>query len=154
MESIFVKHIKDPDPVLIETLCRMEIENLGQEAAINQWVLPVIIRYGKLFIAGNNKNDSLIGVCEVIRSYLVPSTAFIHSFYIDDKFRNKGIGKMLLRKVLDGLRRDSFSKVQLTVDPDSIAASRLYRSFGFEKTGMRKDEYGKGIHRDLYSLKL
>ncbi len=60
----------------------MEVENLGKEAAINQWVLPVIIRYGKLFIAVNNK-DNLIGVCEIIRSYMIPSTAFIHSFYID-----------------------------------------------------------------------
>lgn len=153
MEGIFVKHIKDPEPGLIEALCRMEVENLGQEAAMNQWVLPVIIRYGKLFIAVNNK-DSLIGVCEIIRSYLIPSTAFIHSFYIDGKFRNKGIGKILLGKVLGELKSDSFKEVQLTVDPDNRAASQLYRSFGFKKKGTRKDEYGKGIKRDLFSLKL
>ena len=153
MEDIFVKHVKDPDPGLVEELCRMEVENLGQEAAINQWVLPVIIRYGRLFIAVDDE-DSLIGVCEIIRSYLVPSTAFIHSFYIDGKFRNKGIGKILLRKVLYELKSDSFKEVQLTVDPDNRAASRLYRSFGFKKKGTRKDEYGKGIERDLFSLKL
>jgi ribosomal-protein-alanine N-acetyltransferase len=153
MKGIFVKHIKDPDPVLIETLCRLEIKNLGQEAAINQWVLPVIIRYGKLFIAVNN-NDSLLGVCEIIRSYVAPSTAFIHSFYIDSGFRNEGIGKMLLREVLSELKNDSFEEVELTVDPDNIAASRLYRSFGFKKNGTRKDEYGVGIHRDYLSLKL
>ena len=153
MKGISVKHIKDPDPVLIETLCRMEIKNLGQEAAINQWVLPVIIRYGKLFIAVNN-NDRLIGVCEIIRSYLVPTTAFIHSFYIDSEFRNKGAGKILLGEVLSELKSDSFKEVQLTVDPDSIAASQFYRSFGFKKNGYRKDEYGTGIHRDCLSLKL
>lgn len=153
MESIFVKHVKDPDPGLVETLCRMEVENLGQEAAINQWVLPVVIRYGKLFIAVNNK-DNLIGVCEIIRSYAVPSTAFIHSFYIDGKFRNKGIGKILLGEVLGELKSDSFKEVQLTVDPDNRAASRFYRYFGFKKKGTRKDEYGSGMHRDLFSLKL
>ena len=154
MKGIFVKQIKDPDPVLIETLCRMEIENLGQEAAVNQWVLPVIIRYGKLFIAGNNKNDTLIGVCEIIRNYLVPTTAFIHSFYVDSESRNRGIGKMFLKRVLDELKSDSFKEVQLTVDPGNVAASLLYRSFGFKKKGTRKDEYGRGIHRDLFSLKL
>ena len=153
MEGIFVKHIKDPDPELVEALCRMEVGNLGQEAAINQWVLPVIIRYGKLFIAVNNK-DSLIGVCEIIRSYPVLSTAFIHSFYIDGKFRNKGVGKILLGKVLGELKSDSFKEVQLTADPDNRGVSRFYRSFGFKKKGTRKDEYGRGINRDLFSLKL
>ena len=153
MKGIFVKHIKDPDPGMVEVLCRMEVENLGQEAAINQWVLPVIIRYGKLFIAVNNE-DRLIGVCEIIRSYLVPSTAFIHSFYIDGKSRNKGVGKILLEKVLGELKSDSFKEVQLTVDPDNRAASRLYRSFGFKKKDTRKDEYGRGINRDCLSLKL
>jgi ribosomal protein S18 acetylase RimI-like enzyme len=153
MKGIFVKHVKDPDPGLVEALCRMEVGNLGQEAAINQWVLPVIIRYGKLFIAVNNK-DNLIGVCEIIRSYPIPSTAFIHSFYIDGKFRDKGIGKILLEKVLDELKSDLFKEVQLTIDPDNRAASRLYRSFGFKKKGTRKDEYGRGIIRELFSLKL
>ncbi len=153
MEGIFVKHIKDHDPGLIEELCRMEVENLGQEAAINQWVLPVIIRYGKLFIAVNDK-DILIGVCEIIRSYPVSSTAFIHSFYIDGRFRNKGVGKILLGKVLTELKNDLFKEVQLTVDPDNRAASRLYRSFGFKKKCARKDEYGRGTKRELFSLKL
>ena len=153
MENIFVKHVKDPDPGMVEALCRMEVENLGQEAAINQWVLPVIIRYGKLFIAVNDKDD-LIGVCEIIRSYPVPATAFIHSFYIDGKFRNKGIGKLLLGEVLGELKSDSFKEVQLTVDPDNRVASRFYRSFGFKKKGIRKDEYGSGMHRDYLSLKL
>ncbi len=153
MEGIFVKHIKDPGPALIKTLCRMEVKSLGQEAAINQWVLPVIIRYGRLFVAGNNDN-SLIGVCEIIRSYQVPSTAFIHSFYVDPEFRNKGVSKILLREVMSELRRDSFKEVQLTVDPDNIAAIRLYRSFGFKKDSIRKDEYGMGKHRDLFIIKL
>ena len=154
MNSIFVKQIEDPDPVLVDTLCRMEVENLGQEAAVNQWILPVIIRYGRIYIAGNNKDGRIIGVCEIIRSYQVPSTAFIYSFYTDNKFRNRGIGKLLLGKVLDGLRNDFFKMVQLTVDPDNIAAARLYRSFGFKKADIRKNEYGRGVHRHLLSLRL
>jgi ribosomal-protein-alanine N-acetyltransferase len=153
MEGIFVKHIKDPGPTLIKTLCRMEVKSLGQEAALNQWILPVIIRYGRLFVAGN-KDNSLIGVCEIIRSYQVRSTAFIHSLYVDPEFRNKGVGKILLREVLSELKRDSFKEVQLTVDPDNIAASRLYRSSGFKKDSTRKDEYGMGKHRDLFIIKL
>ncbi len=154
MEGIFVKQIKDPDLGLVDTLCRLEVENLGQEAAINQWVLPVIIRYGRIFIAGNNKNGRIIGVCEVIRSYQVPSTAFIHSFYIGREFRNAGVGKLFLGKVLDGLRSGSFKEVQLTVDPDNIPASCFYQSFGFRKADIRRDEYGRGIHRDLLFLRL
>ncbi|MCD4669436.1 MAG: GNAT family N-acetyltransferase [Actinomycetia bacterium] len=151
---ITIKHIKDFDLKLIETLCELEIENLGNEASVNQWVIPVLIRYGMVSIAEKLPEQEIVGVCQVFRSYDDPSGAFIHSFYIRSGLRGKKIGKLLLGRVINKLKSDDLKKVHLTADPENIPAAALYSSFGFKRSGIRKDEYGKGVDRDLYVLAL
>lgn len=154
MERITIKRIEDFDFELIRTLCELEIENLGDEASVNQWVIPVLIRYGMVYIAEKLPGNEIAGVCQVIRSYNDPSDAFIHSFYIRPGFRGRKIGKLLLKGVINKLRSDDVKKVHLTVDSKNISAVALYSFFGFERSGIRKDEYGRGINRDLYMLTL
>jgi len=154
MDKIKIEHIEDFDFELIKTLCELEIESLGDEASINQWVIPVLIRYGMVSIAKKMPNDEIAGVCQIIRSYRAPTEVFIHSFYIRPGFRGKKIGKQLLREVIDKLRTDDLKKVYLTVDPNKTAALALYGSLGFKCCGTRKDEYGKGIDRNIYLLAL
>jgi ribosomal protein S18 acetylase RimI-like enzyme len=64
------------------------------------------------------------------------------------------IGKTLLSAVLDKVGLDGYKKIQLTVDAENKAAVSLYMSAGFRKTSVLKDEYGEGVHRDLYALEL
>jgi ribosomal protein S18 acetylase RimI-like enzyme len=154
MDMITIKHIEDFDLKLINTLCELEIENLGNEAAINQWVIPVLIRYGMVSIAEKLPGQEIAGVCQVLRNYSDPSDAFIHSFYIRPGFRGRKIGRLLLEGVINKLKSDDLKKVHLTADPENIFAVTLYSSVGFKKSGVRKDEYGKGIDRDLYVLAL
>ena len=99
-------------------------------------------------------NSGIIGVCEIIRSWKKENTVFIHSFYIDKSYRNKGIGKKFLQKVIDVLKKDNIKIIELTVDSGNEAANRLYKRTGFKKAGFRKNEYGRGIDRDLMTLKL
>lgn len=154
MGMITIKHIEDFDLKLINTLCELEIENLGNEAAINQWVIPVLIRYGLVSIAEKLPEQEIAGVCQVLRNYGDPSGAFIHSFYIRPGSRDRKIGKLLLKGVINKLKSDDLKKVHLTADPENIPAAALYSSVGFKRAGVRKDEYGKGIDRDLYVLAL
>jgi ribosomal protein S18 acetylase RimI-like enzyme len=154
MEDIIFQEIKEFEFGLVDSISKLEKRNLGKDASINQWVIPVIIRYGKLIVAKINSSDNIIGVCEIIRNWGEDSTAFIHSFYIDRKYRNKSIGKKLLQKAISILRRDGFMAVELTVDPGNEIAGHLYEKFGFKKIGNRKNEYGKGIDRNLMRLEL
>jgi ribosomal-protein-alanine N-acetyltransferase len=143
--------LKNFDASLISKLIKLEVDNLGREAAINQWQLPVIIRYGKFVIAENEQGD-IIGVCEMLRQWEQPLDAFIHSFYIEEASRHRGVGKNLLENVLDILKKDGFKSVQLTVDPDNKPALSLYGSFGFEKKLLEIGEYGEGRDRFLMEL--
>jgi ribosomal protein S18 acetylase RimI-like enzyme len=154
MEGITTRHIDSFDPGLIRDLCRLEIENLGEEASINHWVIPVLIRYGLVTIAEKLPEKQIAGVCQVIRSYGEATSAFIHSFYVRPHLRGMNIGKILLSAVLDKVGSDGFDKIQLTVDAKNEPAVSLYRSAGFRKTSVLKDEYGEGVHRDLYTLEL
>ncbi len=154
MEGITTRHIDSFDPGLIRDLCRLEIENLGEEASLNQWMIPVLIRYGLVIIAEKLPEGKIAGICQVIRSYGEEASAFIHSFYIRPHLRGKKIGRTLLSAVLDKVGSDGFKRIQLTVDAENKPAVSLYRSAGFRKTSVLKDEYGEGVHRDLYALEL
>lgn len=136
---------------LIMTLKKLEVDNLGRQAAINQWQLPVIIRYGR-FIVAENECQEIIGVCEMLRQWEQPLDAFIHSFYIAEEYRSKGIGKNLLENVIDMLEKEGFKSVQLTVDPGNKPAMGLYGKFGFKKKQLEIGEYGKGHDRFLLEL--
>lgn len=159
--NIDIEEILNFDYKLVNSIKVLEERNLGKKASINEWVIPVIIRYGKMVVAIKKEEkkegtikDSLeiVGVCELIKSWRDKGKAFIHSFYVDRNFRSKGIGKKLLSKVIEMLKAENIKGIELTVDPKNEVAINLYRSFGFGIVEYRKDEYGKGIDRYLMRL--
>ncbi len=154
MAKIIIRQLDDFDWQLVNSIKKLERRNLGRSAAINEWVIPVIIRYGRVFIAQDTGDQGIVGICELLRSFQNKFTVFIHSFYIDIPYRDKGIGKRLLQKVIQMLKADMIKYVELTVDPGNSAAVSFYRSFDFRETGIRKNEYGSGIDRILMRLKL
>lgn len=156
MDNIIVTEVKDFDLDLILKIKKLEVENLGRLSGINEWLIPVIIKYGKLIIAvqkadlcTKKEKDLIIGVNELIKSWEDKSFVFIHSFYIKKGYRNKGSGSLLLEKSLEILKKQGIKKIELTVDPQNITAISLYKKFGFKNSGFRKDMYGKGISRNI-----
>ena len=155
MKNILIQEINSFEWKLISRIEKLEKRNLGSEASINRWVIPVIIRYGKFIVAQKGESDSdIIGVCELIRDCKSKGRIFIFSFYIDRDYRKKGIGKKLLGEVVDILKYEGFAEVELTVDPDNESAVGLYKRFGFKKVALRENEYGRGVNRDLMRLEL
>ena len=148
MEKVIFKVLDSFDISLIRRIKKLEVQNLGASAAINEWQIPVIIRYGRFVVAEDTSGD-IIGVCEILRGWKDPASAFIHSFYIIKKYRHQGIGRKLLQFVIDMLKASAFNSVSLTVAPDNNAAARLYLNEGFEIKSILKNEYGPGIDRYL-----
>jgi ribosomal-protein-alanine N-acetyltransferase len=155
LENISIKVIQKPVLDTIIELKKLERENLGRDASINEWVIPVIIKYGKLITVVETKNykgsilERIIAVNELIRKWNSFDTAFIHSFYVAKNFRNKGVGSFLLKESINLLKKDGIKKIELTVASDNIYAVHLYEKFGFKKIGFLRDIYGKGIDRNL-----
>lgn len=154
MAGIIIRELNDFNWQLLDDIKKLEERNLGRAAAINEWIIPVIIRYGKIIIAQDTRDQGIIGVCELLRSFKDEYTAFIHSFYIDIPYRRKGAGKKLLGKAIRIMKTDKIKTIELTVDPGNTIALSFYGGFGFEKAGIRKNEYGRGIDRTLMRLEL
>jgi ribosomal protein S18 acetylase RimI-like enzyme len=69
-----------------------------------------------------------IGTTRLVHS---PHRSMIYGFVIDGAVRGQGHGGAMLRATLERLRARGVSEVGLEVDPDNIAAVRLYTRFGF-----------------------
>ena len=154
MIDISINEVKSFDYRLIDEIKNLEKKNLGSEASINQWVIPVIIRYGKLIIAQKISDNKIVGVCELVKNWYDMRAAFIHSLYVDREFRSKGIGKKLISEVINILKKENLESVELTVDPENMTVINLYKGFGFILVSLEKDEYGKAVDRYLMRLKL
>jgi GNAT superfamily N-acetyltransferase len=76
---------------------------------------------------------------------------FIQLFWIDDRFRGKGVGTKLIRKIEDEARR--FGAVRSYVDTMSVQAPGFYRACGYRAFGSI-DGYPHGVTRHWLTKKL
>ena len=81
----------------------------------------------------------------------------IISILIDKKFRKIGIGKSLLKKLLNIALKKKIQNIFLEVSVENQIAINLYKKFNFIKVGKRKNYYfqhGKYIDADIMKLVL
>jgi ribosomal-protein-alanine N-acetyltransferase len=104
-------------------------------------------------------------VCRVIEigfdlaGYGVMSTgageAHILNLCVREAMRGRGLGRALLRHLIDLAAGSGVADVFLEVRPSNLAASRLYHSFGFAPVGVRKGYYqAVGGREDATVLRL
>lgn len=89
---------------------------------------------GHYYLSARN-GDSLIGYAGLAR---VGADAEIHTLAVDPAYHRRGVGRALLRAVLDRARG---ATVFLEVRTDNELAVNLYRSEGFKVIGTRRRYY-------------
>lgn len=147
-----VEVVKNFDQELIQLLIQMEEDAFG-DGGLNQWHLVPFIRHGRVYLAKEGQN--VVGMAQYMRDWDKPNTAYLMGVSIDTEERGKGFGTILLRESLRLLENEGITEVELTVDPQNIAAIRVYEGkLGFIKAGMRVDEYGAGENRLVMLLSL
>jgi len=79
----------------------------------------------------------------------------IHNLAVRSEFRRRGIGKLLLREVVNEALRQCSLRVTLEVRKSNMPAQRLYQSVGFVATGVRRGYYSdNGEDAVVMTLKL
>jgi [ribosomal protein S18]-alanine N-acetyltransferase len=73
--------------------------------------------------------------------WLLPGAVDIHNIAVHLDFRRRGLGRVLLDKVVAEARRQSILQVTLEVRTSNLPAQKLYESIGFVTTGIRKGYY-------------
>ncbi|WP_170006311.1 ribosomal protein S18-alanine N-acetyltransferase [Bacillus fonticola] len=82
--------------------------------------------------------DKVIGYCGM---WLVVDEAHITNIAVLPSYRGRGMGRILLQTVLAHCVNKQIALVTLEVRVSNEVAQSLYRSFGFEQGGIRKNYY-------------
>lgn len=88
------------------------------------------------------KNDE-----KVLGFVLIEETPYdfdILEIVVDQELRGRGIGTMLMKKVLDYAKLTHKEKATLEVASDNISAISFYEKFGFSQISVRKNYYKNG----------
>jgi len=69
----------------------------------------------------------------------------IENFYVDEKFRQKGLGKKIIGFSLEHLANKGFDFASIEVEKSNFIAKKLYERLGF----LPKKEYGELYFREV-----
>ncbi|MBI5682628.1 MAG: ribosomal protein S18-alanine N-acetyltransferase [Deltaproteobacteria bacterium] len=127
-------------PLDINEVLKIEDESFPKPWAASLFEKELKNPFSLSFVARLNKKDSskLIGYIVI---WLVAEEAHILNIAVHPDYRRKGIGKRLIKFIMDFLLNKSTRAVYLEVRDSNTAAQKLYRGFGFREIGIRKGYY-------------
>ena len=87
---------------------------------------------------------------------LTDSEIEIYFIGVEEKFRGKGLGRELLKNVINFSKDYRASTIILEVGVNNKPAKNIYRSLNFKECGVRKNYYGikPGFSQDALIMKL
>ena len=100
-------------------------------------------------------NNEIIGYA-VLAFRTVPHahTALLHSLFVNEEFRNKGMGKAIVEYAEKLALQDGIEILLLEVSAENRNAIPLYKKLGFEEYGLLRNGYKKdGKYKNLALMK-
>jgi ribosomal-protein-alanine N-acetyltransferase len=122
----------------------------------NAWTLQSLIEcFDKSYkIIGLFAGTRLIGFAVI---YATKFSTDILTIGVDPDYQGRKLGTKLLRATLDEALQCGAEECFLEVRRSNIVAQSLYKKFGFEITGVRKDyyaPYGDEVAEDAFTMHL
>ncbi|KWU58485.1 MULTISPECIES: ribosomal protein S18-alanine N-acetyltransferase [Priestia] len=84
------------------------------------------------------EGENIIGYCG---TWIVIDEAHVTNIALLPDYRGKGLGELLLRNVMDVLRKLGATSMTLEVRVSNHIAQSLYQKLGFKPGGIRKNYY-------------
>lgn len=91
----------------------------------------------KVYIVAK-QDEEIIGFAGYMKNFLEIE---IMNIVVKKNCRGKGIGKMLLQKMLENAKNDGAQEIFLEVNENNKVARQLYQNTGFSEVGKRKNYY-------------
>jgi len=82
------------------------------------------------------------------------STAYLWTIEVLPVFRRMGAARALLQRVEESARQAECSAIELHVAAQNPDAMSLYEGFGFERCGIDREFYGRGMDAFRYRKRL
>lgn len=124
-KELFILEHDNYDPNLI---INWPFENFGTKYFIDMINNQIILVAEK----NNNIVGYLAGTIDKKFTYVDKKTAEIENLFILDKYRNLGIGKMLISEFKKICKENNVKRIIVTAASQNIKAINFYKSQGFE----------------------
>jgi ribosomal protein S18 acetylase RimI-like enzyme len=117
------------------------VEDLGQKFdpkrfdwGIMRRLYDPLQRHG-IIIAVDEDNDEVAGmiIAELRIDPFGLSEGYIKQFFLKPKFRGRGVGRILLEKALEHLKKIKVEKIKVNIKEKAMEASNLYEKMNFKK---------------------
>jgi tRNA threonylcarbamoyl adenosine modification protein YeaZ/ribosomal-protein-alanine acetyltransferase len=118
----------------------IEKDSYGKEAWTMAQFKEEFAGKERMYVVGESAGE-LISYAGVVN---LAGTADVLTLTVAQEHRRKGIGRELLRKLIDWSRTQKCEAIMLEVRVGNEEAIPLYESFGFIEISRRKDYYGPG----------
>lgn len=86
------------------------------------------------------QDGKIVGFAGFMRNF---SEVEIMNLVVRKNCRGKGIGKMLLQKIIENAQNNEIQEIFLEVNENNKRARQLYQDAGFAEVGKRKNYYGQ-----------
>jgi phosphinothricin acetyltransferase len=80
-----------------------------------------------------------------------------HSIYVAASHRGKGLGKLLLREIVNAAREQNYHVLIGGIDSQNAVSIRMHKRFGFQHAGTLKQvgfKFGRWLDLEFYQLLL
>lgn len=134
----------------IEELLPIEADLFGAE----KWTAGMFwneLAAGHLYLAAVDDSGRVAGYAGLAMN--PPDEGWINNVAVRRDAQRLGIGRTLVRKLLDVAMAAGVKEVLLEVAADNDPAQALYAAFGFEKIGVRKGYY-QPTNTDAYVMRV
>ena len=136
--EITIRKILNEDATQIAALCSQLGYSLSIEQIVQNMNDVISNKDHDAFVAVHNKTViGWIGVSNSIKIEMPPYCE-VHGLVIDDNFRGKGIGKMLIEKAKEWAREKGHGKLALHCNVKRSETLLFYRHLGFEEVKQQK----------------
>ncbi len=140
-----IKQIKEKDIDLCYELDSETISLWSKKQWIDEFKKEGVNVFGLLL------SDFVIGICVF---QIVVDEAQISFFVVDQKYRKKGFGSLLMLYLIKQCEELSVNKLFLEVSNTNLTADKFYSRFDFSTVGIRRNYYKDGSDALLKEKKL
>ena len=130
-----IKQIKEKDIDLCYELDSNTISLWSKKQWIDEFKKEGVNVFGLLL------SNLVIGICVF---QIVLDEAQINFFVVDQKYRNKGYGSLLMLFLIKQCEELSVNKLFLEVSSTNLTADKFYSRFDFSTVGIRRNYYKDG----------
>lgn len=99
------------------------------------WFLKKQQKFFPVFVAVSDSMVVGFGTYGTFREKIGYQHTVEHSVYVDDKFVGKGIGKILLQKLIDHAKTQNLHAMIGCIDAENRGSIAFHQKFGFNITG-------------------